>query len=276
MNWIFLVIAGLCEVGFTYCLGRAKLVTGMEWWLWMGGFLTFTFVSMGLLAKATQTLPLGTAYPVWTGIGAVGTVIVGILFFDEPATFWRNGQRNEVLDGKDIQESIKKMIYASIYNIVSAYSGDIPAEEWDWDKLKEALTNHFYDMGDELDYTETDIDHMTRESLAEDIYENVLEEYENREELFGKDDKGNDNLREAERIILLKVVDMKWMDHIDAMEQLKQGINLRAYAQKDPVVEYKFEAMDIRKTEFYFISHRYLPIISKCGITEYCATDVIM
>lgn len=89
MNWIFLVVAGLCEVGFTYCLGRAKLVTGMEWWLWMGGFLTFTFVSMGLLAKVTQTLPLGTAYPVWTGIGAVGTVIVGILFFDEPATFWR-------------------------------------------------------------------------------------------------------------------------------------------------------------------------------------------
>lgn len=55
----------------------------------MGGFLAFTFVSMGLLAKATQTLPLGTAYPVWTGIGAVGTVIVGILFFNEPATFWR-------------------------------------------------------------------------------------------------------------------------------------------------------------------------------------------
>lgn len=89
MNWIFLVVAGLCEVGFTYCLGRTKLVTGMEWWLWMGGFLAFTFVSMGLLAKATQTLPLGTAYPVWTGIGAAGTVIVGILFFNEPATFWR-------------------------------------------------------------------------------------------------------------------------------------------------------------------------------------------
>ena len=84
-----MVVAGLCEVGFTYCLGRAKLVTGVEWWLWMGGFLAFTFVSMGLLAKATQTLPLGTAYPVWTGIGAVGTVIVGILFFNEPATFWR-------------------------------------------------------------------------------------------------------------------------------------------------------------------------------------------
>lgn len=89
MNWIILIIAGLCEVGFTYCLGRARVAAGLEWRCWMGGFLVFTFVSMGLLARATQTLPLGTAYPVWTGIGAVGTVIVGIVFFNEPATFWR-------------------------------------------------------------------------------------------------------------------------------------------------------------------------------------------
>lgn len=89
MNWLLLVVAGLCEVGFTYCLGHAKSVAGIEWWCWMGGFLAFTFVSMGLLAKVTQTMPLGTAYPVWTGIGAVGTVIMGILVFHEPATFWR-------------------------------------------------------------------------------------------------------------------------------------------------------------------------------------------
>ncbi len=89
MNWIILIIAGLCEVGFTYCLGRAKSVSGTEWWMWMGGFLAFTIVSMGLLAKATQTLPIGTAYPVWTGIGAVGTVLVGIFIFNEPTTFWR-------------------------------------------------------------------------------------------------------------------------------------------------------------------------------------------
>ncbi len=89
MSWILLIIAGLCEVGFTYCLGRAKDVAGLEWWGWMGGFLVFTFISMGLLAKVTQSLPIGIAYPVWTGIGAVGTVLVGILFFNEPATLWR-------------------------------------------------------------------------------------------------------------------------------------------------------------------------------------------
>lgn len=89
MNWILLIVAGLCEVGFTYCLGRAKDVTGLEWWIWMGGFLLFTVLSMSLLAKVTQSLPLGIAYPVWTGIGAVGTVLVGIFIFHEPATFWR-------------------------------------------------------------------------------------------------------------------------------------------------------------------------------------------
>lgn len=89
MNWFVLIIAGLCEVEFTYCLGRAKQVSGLEWWSWMGGFLTFTVMSMWLLAKATQALPIGTAYPVWTGIGAVGTVLVGIFFFNEPTTFWR-------------------------------------------------------------------------------------------------------------------------------------------------------------------------------------------
>ncbi|MBO5800403.1 MAG: multidrug efflux SMR transporter [Paludibacteraceae bacterium] len=89
MNWIILIVAGLCEVGFTYCLGRAKSVDGMVWWLWIAGFVVFSGVSMSLLAKATQTLSIGIAYPVWTGIGAVGTVLVGIFVFHEPVTFWR-------------------------------------------------------------------------------------------------------------------------------------------------------------------------------------------
>ena len=89
MNWLLLIIAGLCEVGFTFCLGRAKSVEGLQWWIWIGGFAVFSVVSMGLLAKVTQTIPLGIAYPVWTGIGAVGTVIVGICLFNESATFGR-------------------------------------------------------------------------------------------------------------------------------------------------------------------------------------------
>jgi quaternary ammonium compound-resistance protein SugE len=89
MNWIILIIAGLFEVGFTYCLGEAKEATGTRAYLWYGGFLLSLTISMVLLMRAVQTLPIGTAYAVWTGIGAVGTVLVGILVFKEPATFWR-------------------------------------------------------------------------------------------------------------------------------------------------------------------------------------------
>ncbi len=89
MNWIILIIAGLCEVGFASCLGKAKEATGNETYYWYGGFLVFLTISMLLLVKATQGLPIGTAYAVWTGIGAVGTVLVGIFVFKEPTSFWR-------------------------------------------------------------------------------------------------------------------------------------------------------------------------------------------
>lgn len=89
MNWIILIVAGLCETGFAFCLGKMKGLSGMEYYLWGAGFLAFLTLSMVLLAKAVQTIPIGTAYPVWTGIGAVGTVILGIIFFHEPATFGR-------------------------------------------------------------------------------------------------------------------------------------------------------------------------------------------
>ncbi|MFJ1490683.1 DMT family transporter [Capnocytophaga canis] len=89
MNWITLVIAGLFEVAFTFCLGKAKMTVGNVSYAWYAGFATCTFVSMYLLTRAIQTLPLGTAYAVWTGIGAVGTALLGILIFKEPASFWR-------------------------------------------------------------------------------------------------------------------------------------------------------------------------------------------
>jgi quaternary ammonium compound-resistance protein SugE len=89
MNWLILIIAGLFEVGFATCLGKAKETSGTTATLWMVGFFISLSISMFLLYKATHTLPIGTAYAVWTGIGAVGTVLVGILYFKEPADFWR-------------------------------------------------------------------------------------------------------------------------------------------------------------------------------------------
>lgn len=89
MNWIFLFIAGIFEVVFAFCLGKAKETTGNEMYLWYIGFLVAVSISMGLLIKATHAIPIGTAYAVWTGIGAVGTVLVGILVFKEPVTLLR-------------------------------------------------------------------------------------------------------------------------------------------------------------------------------------------
>lgn len=89
MNWILVIIAGLFEMAFAACLGKAKESSGMESTYWYIGFILCLIISMVLLVKATQVLPIGTAYAVWTGIGAIGTVLLGILVFHEPATFWR-------------------------------------------------------------------------------------------------------------------------------------------------------------------------------------------
>lgn len=89
MNWLILIIAGLFEVAFAFCLGKAKETNGTEMVLWYIGFAVALTISMALLIKATQSIPIGTAYAVWTGVGAVGTVLVGILVFKEPATFLR-------------------------------------------------------------------------------------------------------------------------------------------------------------------------------------------
>ncbi|WP_373517877.1 multidrug efflux SMR transporter [Pricia sp.] len=89
MNWIYLIIAGCFEVGFAFCLGKAKEATGQSATYWYLGFLLCLAISMYLLVQAAKGIPIGTAYAVWTGIGAIGTVLVGIFCFNEPATFWR-------------------------------------------------------------------------------------------------------------------------------------------------------------------------------------------
>ncbi|MEO6131277.1 MAG: multidrug efflux SMR transporter [Saprospiraceae bacterium] len=89
MNWIILIIAGLFEVGFATCIGKLKESSGQTATMWFAGWMICLAISMYLLYKAAQTLPVGTSYAVWTGIGAVGIVTLGIFLFKEPATFWR-------------------------------------------------------------------------------------------------------------------------------------------------------------------------------------------
>jgi quaternary ammonium compound-resistance protein SugE len=89
MAWLILIVAGLFEVGFAACLAKSKDATGTEKTFWYTGFFVALSLSMLLLMKAVETLPIGTAYAVWTGIGAVGTVLIGILVFKDPVSFWR-------------------------------------------------------------------------------------------------------------------------------------------------------------------------------------------
>jgi quaternary ammonium compound-resistance protein SugE len=89
MNWIILIVAGLFEVAFAFCLGKAKETKGIEMYFWYAGFIVTPTISMSLLIKATQAILIGTACAMWIGIGAVGTVLAGILIFKEPATFLR-------------------------------------------------------------------------------------------------------------------------------------------------------------------------------------------
>jgi quaternary ammonium compound-resistance protein SugE len=89
MNWLILILGGLFEVAFASCLEKAKVSSGNAVYWWYAGFGASLVISMLLLMKAVQTLPIGTAYAVWTGIGAVGTVLVGIFVFKDPMTFWK-------------------------------------------------------------------------------------------------------------------------------------------------------------------------------------------
>ena len=89
MHWVLLIIAGFFEVGFATCLGKAKESSGNVAVWWFAGFFVCLAISMYLLYRATLVIPIGTGYAVWTGIGAVGTVLVGLILFKEPADFWR-------------------------------------------------------------------------------------------------------------------------------------------------------------------------------------------
>ena len=149
-------------------------------------------------------------------------------------------QRNQVLDGEDIRDQILKMIDQSIEEQVHRF---LPAEtvhdEWNLQGLKDYYLGWLL-VPDDLNFTKQEIEDLDPEFVVKTITERAHLIYENRERQFGET-----ITRELERVVLLKNVDSEWMDHIDAMEELKRGIRLRAYAQRDPVVEYRVEGFDM-------------------------------
>jgi preprotein translocase subunit SecA len=145
-------------------------------------------------------------------------------------------QRRRVLENEDLKDSIKEMIAQVIEQILDIYAGkEIHPEEWN---LK-GLTNYIGDIFP-FKYEISFAEDITRDQIFDALLDKALAAYEKKEEEIG-----SDTMRELERFIMLKVVDEKWMDHIDAMDQLREGIGLRAYGQRDPVIEYKIEGFDM-------------------------------
>jgi len=148
------------------------------------------------------------------------------------------GERKKVLEGQDLSESIQNMVRAVIGRAVDQYAGENPVAEWDISGLNDHLEPMIHIAPVRLN-AEKDAA-MTKDELKEHLETSAMALYTKRETEFGAE-----TMREIERIMMLRVVDQKWMDHIDDMDQMRQGISLRAYAQRDPLLEYKFLSFDM-------------------------------
>lgn len=165
------------------------------------------------------------------------------LEFDDVMNQQRNkiySQRDQVLNGENLKESVQKMIKDTIHGQCALYLND-PKVHDNWNV--KGLRDHFLGWltkPDDFEFTPEQLAETTPDSIADTLYERACEIYENKEAEYG-----SDVMRELERVILLRCVDTHWMDHIDAMDELRNGIHLRAYAQHDPIVEFRNESYDM-------------------------------
>jgi preprotein translocase subunit SecA len=165
-----------------------------------------------------------------------------VLQFDDVMNKQREiiyAQRNKVLDGENLKDSILSMMDETVDSAMQMYMPEgVEPEHWNM----EGFRNYFIGMiaGDVLEISGDDLKKVNKKELGDKVKEKVHALYAKREE-----DLGESITRELERVVLLKEVDTKWMDHIDAMDELKKGISLRSYGQKDPVVEYRIEGFDM-------------------------------
>jgi preprotein translocase subunit SecA len=149
-------------------------------------------------------------------------------------------QRRKVLNGESLKDSFVKMIDGVIDGIIATYCHESPHPDyWDWEGMISYAENLFMPKGS-LNLAKDQMESFDKQDLKELMQKHALEAYEAKENDFG-----SELMRELERVVLLRVVDEKWMDNIDAMDQLRHGIGMRAYGQRDPVVEYKFEGFEM-------------------------------
>ncbi len=166
-----------------------------------------------------------------------------VLQYDEVMNSQRQiiyGQRDQVLNGEDMRPAVLRMIEEAIEtNVKTFLPENLPRDDWDLAGLREHYMGWL--IGEEdLNFTPQELEDLAPEFAKEEIWKKAQALYQKREEEFTPQ-----VMREVERVILLRAVDEEWMDHIDAMEQLQDGIRLRAYAQQDPVVEYRLEGFDM-------------------------------
>ncbi|MFZ5986489.1 MAG: preprotein translocase subunit SecA [Bacillota bacterium] len=149
-------------------------------------------------------------------------------------------QRRKVLNGENIKENFLKMVEGIADNIVNLYCSESPyPDNWDWEGMRAYAEGPFLHEG-ALKFSRDEFELMSKEKLRDILLETMNKRYEEKEQEFG-----SELMRELERVVLLRIVDQKWMDHIDDMDQLQHGIRLRAFGQKDPVIEYKFEGFEM-------------------------------
>ena len=149
------------------------------------------------------------------------------------------GQRHKVLNGEDISAEMHNMLKENIESSCKQFlAGDVK-DEWDFGALRRHYLG-WLTTDEDFHYTVADYDNISQESIADMLYQRGMDILNDKEQRYGAP-----LMRELERICLLKCVDRQWMDHIDNMDQLRQGIALRGYGQKDPVVEYRIEGFDM-------------------------------
>jgi preprotein translocase subunit SecA len=164
-----------------------------------------------------------------------------VLSYDDVMNQQRNiiyKQRQEVLEDTDISLKILHMIGESIKENVAAYTGDEGPETWNLEGLRSVYMGFLCDETD-FHYTEKELSKLTKKALEQYLMDKAEQKYNEKEELFG-----DVEFREVERAVLLRIVDTAWMEHIDAMDDLKSSIGLQAYAQRDPVTEYRIVGGD--------------------------------
>jgi preprotein translocase subunit SecA len=164
-----------------------------------------------------------------------------VLEFDDVMNQQREviyGQRRQILMGENMRENIFHMIGKILDRAMELYADEkLYPEEWDYSGLIEYCEDFFAPEGM---LNKEELEKLSRDELREALAKAAEEAYNSREALFGAD-----NMRELEKVVMLKVVDAKWMEHLDAMDMLREGIGLRAYGQRDPLIEYKIEAYDM-------------------------------